>query len=172
MRRVFLHPISLSVLVLAVLAPGTSKAATVIGTFGGWTAFKARENGKKVCYIGAEPSKSAGKYKVRGEVYILVTHRPAEKKIGVVSVTAGYTYKQGSEVKIAVGDAAFKLFTDRDMAWTYDAKADRALVRAMKAGRKMTIKGTSGKGTKTMDTYSLKGFSAAYRAIGIACGVK
>ncbi len=172
MRRIFLYPVCLSVLVLAVLAPGASKAATVIGTFGDWTAFKGREDGKKVCYIGAEPTKSLGKYKKRGDIYILVTHRPAEKKTGVVSITTGYTYKQGSEVEAAVGAVTFRLFTDRDMAWAYDAKADRALVRAMKAGLNMVIKGTSAKGTKTTDTYSLKGFSAAYRAIGIACGMK
>ena len=35
----------------------------------------------------------------------------------------------------------------------------------------MTVKGISGRGTKTTDTYSLKGFTAAYRTIGKACKV-
>ncbi len=172
MRRIFLYPVYFSVLAMAVLAPGASKAADVIGTFGDWTAFTGQESGGKFCYIGSAPTKSAGKYKKRGDIYILVTHRPAEKKTGVVSITTGYAYKQGSEAEVAVGDAAFRLFTDRDTAWTYDADSDRALVRAMKAGLRMVVKGTSAKGTETTDSYSLKGFSAAYRAIGIACGIK
>ena len=170
MRR--LHPIPLSVLALVLAATPPAAAANVIGTFGDWTAFTDSEDGKKFCYIGSAPTKSAGKYKKRGDIYILVTHRPAEKKTGVVSIATGYTYKQGSEAVLAVGGAAFRLFTDRDTAWADDAKTDRALVRAMQAGLNMVVRGTSGKGTKTTDTYSLKGFSAAYRAIGVACGVK
>ena len=42
----------------------------------------------------------------------------------------------------------------------------------MKRGRKMVVKGKSSRGTATTDTYSLTGFSAAYKAIGEACGVK
>ncbi len=178
MQRIFPHPIALSALALAFALTATSLSsvaaaatADVIGTFGDWTAFTNKEGGKKFCYIGSAPTKSAGKYKKRGNVYILVTHRPAEKKTGVVSITAGYTYKQGSETEIAVGDAAFRLFTDRGTAWAYDDDTDRALVRAMKAGLNMLVKGTSAKGTKTTDAYSLKGFSAALRAIGVACGI-
>ncbi len=179
MRRIFLHPVPVYVLTLAfalaatpVVATAAAAAADVIGTFGDWTAFADKEDGGKFCYIGSAPTKSAGKYKKRGDVYILVTNRPAEKKTGVVSVTTGYAYKQGSEAEVAVGAATFRLFTDRDTAWTYDKDGDRALVRAMKAGLSMVVNGTSAKGTKTTDTYSLKGFSAAYRAIGIACGMK
>ena len=175
MRCIFPHPISICALTLTLAlaaTPVAAAAADVIGTFGGWTAFADREGGKKICYIGSAPTKSAGKYKKRGDIYILVTHRPAEKKTGVVSVAAGYTYKQGSEAEVAVGAATFRLFTDRDTAWAFDKDGDRALVRAMKAGLSMVVKGTSAKGTETTDTYSLKGFRAAYRVIGIACGMK
>ena len=39
-------------------------------------------------------------------------------------------------------------------------------------GARLVVKGTSSRGTKTTDTYSLKGFSAAFKAIGKACKVK
>ena len=42
----------------------------------------------------------------------------------------------------------------------------------MKRGRIMTASGTSSRGTKTVDTYSLKGFTAAYNTIGTDCGNK
>ena len=46
------------------------------------------------------------------------------------------------------------------------------VVDAMIRGARLVVKGTSSRGTKTTDTYSLKGFSAAFKAIGKACKVK
>ena len=46
------------------------------------------------------------------------------------------------------------------------------IVKAMIQGARMIIKGTSSSGTQTTDTYSLKGFTAAYKAINKACKVK
>ncbi|MDX1424550.1 MAG: invasion associated locus B family protein, partial [Kiloniellales bacterium] len=48
---------------------------------------------------------------------------------------------------------------------------DQAIVKAMRAGSSMVVKGTSSRGTVTTDTYSLLGFSKAYAAISKACGV-
>jgi len=45
------------------------------------------------------------------------------------------------------------------------------LVGAMKAGIEMTIRGTSARGTETLDTYSLRGFTAAYNEAVTACGL-
>ena len=42
----------------------------------------------------------------------------------------------------------------------------------MAKGRQLIVTGYSSRGTKTTDTYSLAGFTAAYKAIGKACGVK
>jgi hypothetical protein len=39
----------------------------------------------------------------------------------------------------------------------------------MRAGSTMVVKGTSARGTRTTDTYSLKGVSAALDAIDKAC---
>ncbi len=46
------------------------------------------------------------------------------------------------------------------------------MVQAMRRGRKMVVRGLSTRGTKTVDTYQLAGFTAAHKAIGKACGVK
>ncbi len=54
----------------------------------------------------------------------------------------------------------------------YDAKDDSRMVKSMRAGRTMIMEGTSGRGTKTRDTYSLSGFSAAHNAINKACKPK
>ena len=47
-----------------------------------------------------------------------------------------------------------------------------AMVRAMRVGKKLVIQGVSSRGTKTKDSYSLFGFTAAHNAINKACRVK
>ena len=152
--------------------PALAQEAKLIDSFGDWEAYRESDGGKAVCYVGSQPKKATGKYKKRGEVYVLVTHRPAEKSIGVVSFKAGYTYQTTSEVDVSIGDATFKLFTDAGHAFAYDGKTDKALIEAMAGGARMVVRGTSSRGTRTTDTYSLKGFTAAYKAIGKACKVK
>ncbi len=152
-------------------AAGAAKAG-VIDTFKAWTAFTQTEGGKKVCFVGSAPEKAEGKYKKRDDPYVLVTHRPAEKSVGVVSVRAGYTYKKGSEVEVNIDGQRFVLFTDAGNAWAYDSGVDRVLVRAMKDGLSMIVVGMSARGTLTTDIYSLSGFTAAYDAVTKACGVK
>ena len=163
-------PVLFSPQAFAQSLPG--KEDGLIKIFDEWSAFAVKSGSTLVCYIGGEPHKAVGKYKKRGDTFILVTHRPKEKSIGVISLKAGYTYKNGSEVEIIVGGFKQRLFTDSGHAWAYDAKADKALVRAMKGGSSLIAKGVSSRGTATTDTYSLKGFTAAYQAASKACGIK
>jgi len=157
---------------LAVLALcGSAQAETLLSKHGDWEAFTEKENGKLVCYMGSVPKKARGKYKKRGRTFLLITHRPKEKSTNVVSFRAGYTFKKGTQVNIDIGKNGFKLFTDGGWAFAPDSAADNALVKAMIRGAAMVVKGTSTRGTKTTDTYSLTGFTAAYRAISKACKV-
>lgn len=157
---------------LACLRPAAAADTKHLGTFDDWEAYSEDEGGAKVCFMGSKPKKAEGKYSSRGETFVLVTHRPKDKATDVVNVEAGYTYKSGSDANVAVGDGAFALFTKDGQAWNRDAAGDKALVKAMKAGSGMVVKGVSSRGTETRDTYSLKGFTAAHAAISKACGVK
>ena len=98
---------------------------------------------------------------------------PKEKskrnRFNVVSLRAGYTFKKASAVKILIRKSTFKLFTTKEWAFAENAKLDKKLITAMKRGVTLTVKGISSRGTKTTDTYSLKGFTAAYKAINKAC---
>ncbi len=153
-------------------APARAQESKLITSFEDWEAYREKDGGKLVCYIGSEPKKSKGKYKKRDETYVLITHRPAEKSTGVVSIKAGYAYQKDSEVEVSIGANTFSLFTDAGHAFAYDAKADKALVKAMIRGARMVVRGISSRGTRTTDTYSLTGFTAAYKAIGKACKVE
>ena len=161
-----------ALILIAAPLPVHAQDSASIGNFGDWETYRESEGGKAVCYMGSQPKKAKGKYKKRGDTYILVTHRPAEKSLNVISIKAGYTYQSGSEVDVVIGETTFKMFTDAGHAFAYDSKTDGAIVKAMIRGARMIIKGTSSRGTQTTDTYSLKGFTAAYKAINKACEVK
>ena len=144
---------------------------TNLGTFGVWTAYVYQGAEGKVCYMASEPEKSVGKYKKRDDVFLMITHRPADKSYDVVSVLAGYTYKKGSSPTLTVDKKkAISLVSGEDGAWTKNGKVDQKLIGQMKAGSTAVLRGSSKRGTATTDTFSLKGFSKAYREISEACG--
>ena len=145
----------------------------LLGEYGDWSAFFYKDSGGLVCYMASTPKKDEGKYAKRGEIYASITHRPKEKSFDVVNFVAGYTYKSGAKIEIKIGNKTFtNLFTDKDQAWALNDVADKELVAAMKQGERMIVHGMSGKGTPTKDTYSLKGFTSAYKAITAKCGKK
>ncbi len=155
------------------LGPAAAQNVEPIGSAGKWRAFTFLEDGKTVCYISSEPEKTEGDYKVRGEVHALVTHRPALDSRDVVSLIAGYPLKPDADIVVTIDrKQKFTLFAEKETAWAPDEKTDRALVRAMVRGGTMVVEGTSSRGTKTKDTYSLSGFGKMYQAIGQACGIK
>ncbi len=172
MKPVRITLISIFFLAAAGLVPGFAAAqqdVEDIGAFKDWTAQTYKEGGKQVCTMWSEPSKSEGDYKKRGPVYVFVTHRPYANRLDEISINIGYTFKKGAPVSVSVGSKQYVLFSDSDTAWPRTSKEDRRLVRAMRAGSNMTVSGVSSRGTKTTDTFSLSGFTAAYNAITKAC---
>lgn len=160
-------------LAAAVWGPRASAAdSQLVGSFKDWSAHRFTEKGGRVCYLYSAPNKSAGEYAKRGDTYVQVTHRTSDGTRDVVSITAGYTFRKGSEVVLTIDGRKFVLFTHDDTAWAGDSAADAALVAAMRAGLSMVVQGVSSRGTATTDTYSLSGFTAAHSAIGRACAVR
>lgn len=154
--------------VCLLLSIGAARAEE-IGTYNDWSAFRDGPSERPVCYMGSVPKKEEGDYQRRDDTYVLITHRPGDNTYEVVSITAGYEYKNGSEVKVEVDNQDYALFTKGDNAWGHDAATDKKLVEAMRRGSKMIVRGTPLRGTETTDTYSLSGFTAAHNAIDKAC---
>lgn len=160
-----------TVLLAAPLAGAQAQSIERLGDFSDWSAFRYEEGGNRVCFMASEPTKAEGDYTQRGKIHAMVTHRPGEQRTDEVSIQAGYPYKENGEVQVQVGTLQVRLFTEGESAWTVDKETDRKLVQAMIKGATMVVRGTSARGTNTVDTYSLSGFTRAYEAINQACGL-
>jgi len=156
----------------AALVPGPAFAAEseLLSEHEDWAAY-TYENDKegKVCYAVSQPEDSEPKNVRRDPIFFLVTNRPERKVVNEVSVIIGYPFKKNSDATVDVGSDSFALFTSSDGAWVKDGDDERRLVAAMKRGAKMTVKGSSWRGTRTSDRFSLSGLTAALEAINAAC---
>lgn len=136
-----------------------------------WSVFSLKQNGKKICYITSTPIKEDGNFTKRGEPYLLVTYNG--NNVSEVSASSGYPYKKGTNVTINIDKKQkHSFFTSSEtpkVAWAKDAKMDKLVISHMKKGNKMTVRGTSPKGTYSLDTYSLLGFSAATKRMISLC---
>jgi hypothetical protein len=146
----------------------------LLGTFGTWNAYAFTDAGKKVCFMSAKPAEQKGKFKKRGDVLLFVTHWPEDKLKNVVSVSAGYPFKPGSDAVLTVGSGTYPLTTRGETASSKDNAADDAITAALAKEPSLKIEGVSSRGTQTADTYDLKGAADAYGAISKECagGVK
>ena len=169
MRYCFSFWFLISIFTIASITNANAAEPKKISEKRDWAAYTFSGEAGKVCYIASAPKKQRGKYKKRGQPYALVTNRPKQKINGEVNFIAGYNFKKGSEVKVKINKKSFKLFTQQDGAWSANPELDAKLVKAMKGGNRMVVYGTSSRGTKTTDTYSLSGFTAMKKRIDKAC---
>jgi invasion protein IalB len=159
---------------LAVLLPGTAALAqnpgpTFVANYRDWALFTYQDGKGLVCYIASEPVKKDGNYNRRGPAAVLVARFPMDPPNVQVSVQSGYPYREKSEVEVKIDNQTYTLFTSGENAFARNAAEDERLIAAMKRGTQMTVRGTSQRGTWSLDTYSLAGFTAAYQAMLDAC---
>ena len=146
-----------------------SKKVEHIGVFDDWNAYIFNDAKDKVCFVSSMPSKSAGEYTRRGDVFLIVSHRPNEQLFDVLTFVSGYTYLPRSEVQLRTGDLKVNLFTNEDTAWAKNLKTDSEVAKAMNKNVRVTVKGLTIDGIETYDTFSLKGFNNAMEAINRLC---
>jgi hypothetical protein len=144
---------------------------TLLGTFGEWGAYTASPGGKKVCFALAKPSKSetTPPNRSRDPIYLFVSSRPAEKVKDEVSIVIGYGFKPNTDATLDLGGASYVMYTQADGAWLKNAAEEGKLVEAMRKGGDLTVKGTSTRGTGSIDVFSLKGLAQALDKVGEEC---
>ena len=156
-----------------VNSEGESLVCPGLKLFKNWCAGEHIENNEKACLVVARPQRSQGNYTKRGTTTITIYHLLTQDSQGVFYTTAGYIYKNASFVTINIDKKnEFELrLIENDSAWTDDDSIDQDIIKAMKKGNTMKVIGYSKRGTKTTDTYSLMGFTAAYKYISQICDI-
>ena len=104
--------------------------------------------------------------KVRNEVQTLVGYpmKPTTDSFFHQAVVDGKAYPMKS-----IPDDKATSIVDSEAAWLASTDDEAGFVTALKGGSSLVVKGTSGRGTETTDTYSLAGVTAAMAAIDAAC---
>ncbi len=101
----------------------------------------------------------------RGDILLSVTILPTGRYRQLLSFQAGYPFKRGSKVTLRIGSREFTLDpgTEGDLReWAWPAPGnDKEIIDAMKKGRDAVISAVSTRDTRTTDTFSLIGVTAA-----------
>jgi hypothetical protein len=154
----------------AAAAAGGAKP-TLLSQYGEWGAYTASPGGKKVCFAIAKPSASETipADRPRNPSYMFISSRPADKVSNEVSIIIGYPFKPNSEATAEVGTTTFALSTQQDGAWVKNGTEEAHMVEAMRAGQSAIVKGMSAKGTRSTDTFSLRGLAQALDRVDQEC---
>jgi invasion protein IalB len=143
----------------------------LLGQFGDWGAYKAMPDGKPVCFAISKPTSAVTDPpgRNRDDPYLFLSTRPAEKVKNEVSTIVGYPQKVNADTTASIGTASYAMYAQNDGAWIKNAAQEAQMVETMRKGSEIIIRSVSTRGTKTTDTYSLKGVSEALDKVAEEC---
>lgn len=157
-------------------APAFAQAAQEgVAVHNDWTVFVT---GDRECYIASAPTGSTAKrdgqtvQAERGDIRFFVRFNPGEGVSNEVSFRAGYPLQASKAVQVTVGtsDFSFSPVVGDANEWAWPQKEDDSrIVGAMRRGSTATVTGVSARGTTTVDTFSLAGFTAAVNEAESRC---
>ncbi|WP_420393794.1 invasion associated locus B family protein [Acuticoccus sp.] len=147
-----------------------AQTPTLLEQFSDWEAYRYEgQDGNVTCYLLSKPKTLAPPDRNHGDVFFFLTTRPAEEVTHEASVLVGYPFAPDSNVVVDIDGQEFQLFTKDDGAWVESPADEAQLLVAMRAGSRMTVRGTSARGTETSYTFSLSGVTAGSNRIASGC---
>jgi len=145
-----------------------SAEPTELGKFDDWIAATHQESGHTVCYAFVPAKTSVPTLPRRGEVILTVTERPGPTR-DWVAISAGFPYRKDATVSVQVDTTGLDFYTGQSSAFARDG---RAAVAAFHRGQLALARSPGPQDGQVVDTFSLRGFAAAYAAITKACPAK
>lgn len=146
----------LAALALLALASPLS-ARESLGVYESWAAFKDASPAR--CYAIA---KAGGK--TAPPAYATVSLWPNKGVRGAVHLVLSREVPAKGSVRLTVGGKRFDLVIKGRNAWAADARADAAIVAAMRSAARMSVSGAG-----FTDRYSLDGAATAIDAATVGC---
>ena len=152
-------------------SPSPTDQAVLLGQFGEWGAYRATPGGRKICFALSKPTSvtSEPSGRTRDAAYAFVSTRPSEKVKNEVSVIVGYPQRAGHDATALIGTSTYVMYTQNDGAWVKNAAEEGQMIETMRRGSDLVVKSESARGTKTTDTYSLKGIAQALDKVADEC---
>lgn len=138
-----------------------------------WNVFI--DDNPKECWAVSSPTKTVNTRDgrevavQRGDILLWISFRPDSGVKGEVSFTGGYPFADGSTVTVTIGSSTFEMFTEGEFAWPASTADDAKIITAMKRGADAVLSAQSARGTRTEDTFSLRGFTAAVEDAEARC---
>jgi hypothetical protein len=161
----------LAVAAVMALAPAAqAQQATELGTFNAWSAYQATDQSGVLCFIISEPQKSEPAGANRDPIKFMIVHRKGLGSKNEAQTHIGYPYNStDAQASVSIDGKTYTMAAQGSTAWLASTADEPGFVAAFKAGNQMVVRGTSQRGTNTVDTYSLSGATAAVNAIDAAC---
>jgi hypothetical protein len=144
-----------------------SGGPTLIGKFDDWIAATHPESGVPVCYAFTRAQSSIPTLPGRGGVVLTVTQRPSGRDS--VAMESGFTFEPDATVDVQADQTGLDFYTHQRAAFARDG---HAAVTAFKTASRAIARSPGPHAATVTDTFSLKGFTAAYEAISKACPPK
>lgn len=150
---------------LAMFLSTTVAARDPLGVFNGWGAFRDKMPHRCYAIAEADPRRTKGDWRP----FASVANWPERRIGGQIHIRLRKNRKPDTPVTLAIGPQRFDLIAGPADAWAPDARADAAIVRAMRSGDWMLVTAKGEKGGRFVDSYPLRGAATAIDAATIAC---
>ncbi len=150
---------------LGLIGAAEAQSVRLIGDFRDWSAYSASEGAGALCFAMSKPTEVTPTPDGYTAGYLYLTNRPGEGIRNEFNLVAGFNFAPDQPATLSVGGQSFELFTENDAAWLLDPALGDTLAGAMRAGSTLVVDGTSDRGIKVTQVFSLSGATAASRAI-------
>ena len=149
------------------MASAQAASENQVNSITDWSVFEHTEGERKECWAVSTAKETVNTRNGqvvavrRSDILLMVSFVPSEDVSAQVGFTGGYPFAGGSTVDVSIDGQAFVMITDGEWAWPASDGDDKKMVAAMKRGADATFVARSSRGTKTSDTFSLRGFTAS-----------
>ena len=160
---------------LSLVLPVVAEPANLLGVFGNWSAYTTGTGSSLTCYALSKPRATRPAGTKRAAIYLMISDWPSRKVKAEPQIVYGYQAKENGVAALGVGSDKFPFFIRNNgkdgSAWLQQLNDNNRLIDAMHNGVSAVASGTSARGTKTSDTYSLSGFNDAMVKVHAACNM-
>lgn len=148
--------------VFLLLAASPLAARESLGVYESWAAFK--DTTPQRCYAVAKAQGSAPQ-----PAYATVSLWPDKQVRGALHIVLSRDLADKGSVRLAVGGKRFDLVAKGRNAWAADARADAAIIAALRSAGGMSVSAKAAKGGGFTDRYTLAGAATAIDAATVGC---